>query len=102
MESEDTGWIGEEERELFRAFALVETVDEAKGFLLDLFSQRELRHVAKRWCLMKELLDGDSQTSARSKCGASRTTAGRCKQAITGGSGVSRLIWQRSNNKDAN
>jgi len=89
------GWLGEKERALFAAVALLETSEEAQDFLLDLITPKEMQKIAKRWCLIMELLEGLNQTDAKSECAANKTTAGRAQQALVSSSGASRVIWQR-------
>jgi len=66
------------EDDLFRALSLIETVDEAKNFLIDLCTPSEIRAFSERWKVCQLLSCGNfSYRQIKEMTGASLTTIGR-------------------------
>jgi uncharacterized protein YerC len=91
-------WIGEREQALFEAFTYINNVDEARDFLIDLFTVGELQKAAKRWCVVGHLFEGKKQREASQLCGNDKNTATRVNTSILKlGTGMSRIIYDRMN-----
>ncbi|MDR1551497.1 MAG: trp operon repressor [Holosporaceae bacterium] len=66
------------EIDLFKALALIETVEEARNFLTDLCTPAEIRTFSERWRVCQCLARGDlSYRQIKDRTGASLTTIGR-------------------------
>lgn len=82
--------------ELCIAFTLLQNADEVQKFLQDLFTEREIANAAKRWCIVQRLFEGDIQQIAINGCQADKNTVSRANRTVVnGGTGVSKIIWQR-------
>ena len=83
-------------KEFFVTIALVETEDEAKGFLEDLLTPEEIQTMAKRWCCARRLFEGIKQYDVVEKCHTSKNMVTRVNRAfIKNTNGVSRELFER-------
>ena len=95
-------WIGEREQALFEALALLDNADEARDFLIDLFTVGELQKAAKRWCVVRRLLEDDTQREASRECETDKNTANRVHiNILMLGTGMSQVIYERMNHATA-
>lgn len=89
-------WIGRQEEELFIALALIEDKDETRRFLLDILSSQEVQRIAKRWYAVRLLLEGMTQTKARTFCNINKNTMTNInRKIINNGSGICRILYRR-------
>ena len=83
------------ERELCRALAALETVDEMRGFLRDLCTPAEIEAMADRWAVVEPIERGVPYREIHERTGVSVTTIGRVARFLAGGNGGYRAALAR-------
>ncbi|MCH4084433.1 MAG: YerC/YecD family TrpR-related protein [Olsenella sp.] len=84
-----------EEQRLFSAFGTIRDADEARAFLLDVCSPKEIADLAQRLQVATLLADGASYVSVSRQTGASSTTVSRVSKCLNGPAGGYRLVLGR-------
>lgn len=88
-------WIGQLEEDFFAAIAVVDNAEEARNFLLDLFTPKEITRAATRWCLARQMY-GPIANQWVTPCHANKNTVSRVRNSIVNhGTGISRKIHER-------
>lgn len=85
----------EAEKKLFKVILELETVDETKKFLRDLFTEAELKEFANRWKVARMLKEKISYEKIEDETGMSSTTIARIQKWLTNGMGGYRLMLKR-------
>jgi TrpR-related protein YerC/YecD len=80
-------WTGDDHDALFDAFAALETRAEARAFLRDLCTRRELEEMTQRWAIARLLDTGLSYREIASMTGASTATVTRIADWLHHGTG---------------
>lgn len=80
---------------LCQAFCLVETPEEARAFLLDVCSAKELDDLSQRLEVATLLRGGAPYTEVSAATGASSTTVSRVSKCLNGEEGGYRLVLGR-------
>mgnify|MGYP000849436996 FL=1 len=80
---------------LFSAMSSLATPQEARSFLLDICSRREILDLAQRLEVATMLRDGASYLSVSRSTGASSTTVSRVSKCLNGPEGGYRLVLSR-------
>lgn len=80
---------------LCEAVAALETKQEARAYLEDVLSERELADLSQRWQVARLLSEGESYVEVSAKTGASSTTVSRVSKCLRKGAGGYRLILKR-------
>lgn len=89
-------WIGILEEDFFSAIAVLDNAEEARNFLLDLFTPKEITRAATRWCLARQMYG----LQEAAPCHANKNTVSRVRSSIVNhGTGISREIHERLLNK---
>lgn len=84
-----------EEERLFSAFGAIRNADEARAFLLDVCSPKEIADLAQRLQVATLLAGGASYVSVSRQTGASSTTVSRVSKCLNGTAGGYRLVLGR-------
>ncbi len=84
--------------QLFQAITAIQSVEEARQFLLDLCTPAELEAMADRLLVVAPIKQGLSYRQIHAQTGVSLTTIGRVARCIHFGTGGYDLIYQRLNN----
>ena len=87
---------------LWKAIALLESVEECESFFADLCTVAELDEMAKRLEVAKCIDAGMSYGDAAEKTGASTATISRVKRSLYYGNGGYRTILDRLEGADEN
>lgn len=85
---------------LYEAIAEIQTIEEAKKFLLDLCTPAELQAMADRWLVVGPIQQGQSYRYIYDQTGVSMTTIGRVARTIGSGAGGYQLIYERLKEND--
>jgi uncharacterized protein YerC len=86
--------------ELFITVALLQDAGEARDFLGDIFTTKEIANAARRWCVIQRLIAGDTQVAAANTCHANKNTVSRANTAvIQQGARMSKIMRQRLENQ---
>jgi TrpR-related protein YerC/YecD len=88
-------WMSEATRELASAVAVLRDGDEALRFLRDLCTVNELRELAARWEVARQLDGGTSYHDISERTGASSATISRVNQWLRYGRDGYRLVLDR-------
>jgi len=88
-------WMSAATRELASAFAVLRDGDEALRFLRDLCTVNELRELAARWEVARQLDAGTSYHDISDRTGASSATISRVNQWLRYGRDGYRLVLDR-------
>lgn len=89
-----------EEERLFSAFGTIRDADEARAFLLDVCSPKEIADLAQRLQVATLLAGGESYVSVSRQTGASSTTVSRVSKCLNGPAGGYRLVLGRIGTQD--
>lgn len=81
---------------LFAAACLINSPEEARAFMLDLCSLREIDDFAQRLEVARLLDAGESYLKVQHDTGASSTTVSRVSKCLNGPEGGYRLVLERS------
>ena len=90
--------VGEEVRKqnFFVALSLLKTPDEAKLFMVDIATEKEITDFAKRWCASQHLFEGLTQEQARARCETSKALVTRAhRYVVKSKTHISRTIYDR-------
>lgn len=87
------------ELDLFEAFALIKSKEEAKLFFEDLCTPTELQAMADRWRVIPLIKQGIPYRTIYEQTGVSVTTIGRVARCLSHGSGGYDLIFERFTKK---
>ena len=79
---------------LAKAFAAVQSEEEAAAFLQDLCTPQELEDFCLRWSIVNELNQGFTYREIHARTKASLTTIGRIAKAIKYGSGGYQSVYE--------
>ena len=85
----------DEARRLFAAAGLVRNQEEARAFLLDVCSPKEIGELAQRLEVARLLDEGESYATVSRLTGASSTTVSRVSKCLNGADGGYRLLLDR-------
>ncbi len=86
----------ERERDLLTSFLLLENQDEVRDFLIDIFTETELKYAVKRWCIVRGLFEQTDSRNIQTDCSAHRNTLSTArKQVIRLGTGICPIIHRR-------
>ena len=80
---------------LFESMCALESPQEARAFLVDILSARELDDLAQRLQVAGLLARGQSYVSVSAQTGASSTTVSRVSKCLNGAAGGYRLVLDR-------
>lgn len=80
---------------LLSAFVALRSPDEARAFVLDICSPREIEDLCLRLEVARLLLGGSSYTDVSRATGASSTTVSRVSKCLNGKRGGYRLVLGR-------
>lgn len=80
---------------LYQAVSLVSCTSEARDFLQDLLSPKEVEELARRLRVATMLREGSSYLEVSRETGASSTTVSRVSKCLNGGAGGYRSILAR-------
>lgn len=92
MSERETAGDGER---LLAALCLIETPDEARAFLADLCTVREIEDLSQRFEVASMLASGASYVDVSHSTGASSTTVSRVSKCLNGRAGGYRLLLDR-------
>ena len=88
-------WETPENKGLIEAILALETADEARRFLRDLMTEKEIEEFANRLETAILLSEKVSYTNIKAKTGLSSTTIARVSKWLNGGEGGYRAILQK-------
>lgn len=88
-------WYNKDTKELIDVLVSLRTNDEAKKFLRDLLTEKELLEFGKRWRVAKMLDQGIPYTEIESETGLSSTTIARISKWLQNGKGGYRTMLNR-------
>jgi TrpR-related protein YerC/YecD len=91
----DENWSGEDHRALFAAVASLADPEEARDFLRDLCTRRELEDMAQRWAVARLLASGLPYREIADITGASTATVTRINTWLQHGTGGYRRVMER-------
>jgi TrpR-related protein YerC/YecD len=86
---------GDEVKRLFAAFCVARTPDEARAFLADICSPKEIIDLAQRLEVARMLRAGASYLEVSHATGASSTTVSRVSKCLNGAAGGYRMVLDR-------
>ncbi|MGN0076329.1 MAG: YerC/YecD family TrpR-related protein [Parafannyhessea sp.] len=89
-----------EEERLFSAFGTIRNADEARAFLLDVCSPKEIADLAQRLQVATLLAGGASYVAVSRQTGASSTTVSRVSKCLNGRAGGYRMVLGRIGDGD--
>lgn len=95
MTEEQAQRLREEENRLFAAFGSLCDANEARAFLLDVCSPKEIEDLAQRLQVATLLSAGCSYVDVSRKTGASSTTVSRVSKCLNGEVGGYRTVLSR-------
>lgn len=81
--------------QLVRAVCTITDRDDARAFLTDLLTPREILDFAQRLEVARSLDAGESYASVQARTGASSTTVSRVSKALNGGCDGYRRVLER-------
>ena len=81
--------------EIYRVFTKIDTLAEAKRFLVDILTPNEIESIAERWQIMKELDSGMVQREVSAKLSVSIAKVTRGSRILKYGEGGFRTIMKR-------
>lgn len=84
-----------EEDRLFQALCTLRTPEEARAFMLDVCSTREIEDLSQRLQVATLLRGGSSYVAVSESTGASSTTVSRVSKCLNGPAGGYRLVLSR-------
>jgi TrpR-related protein YerC/YecD len=84
------------EDQLYAAFALLKTPEEARCFIQDLCTPAEIQALADRWRVVADLKNKKSYRQINAETQVSVTTIGRVARCIMLGEGGYNLIYDRT------
>ncbi|MCB0328935.1 MAG: DNA-binding transcriptional regulator [Bdellovibrionales bacterium] len=88
-------WKSSELFDLVKALLSLKNDEEARLFLRDLLTEKELREFSMRWKVAQMLDDGVPYTQIESETGLSSTTIARISKWLTTGSGGYQMMLDR-------
>jgi TrpR-related protein YerC/YecD len=91
-------WNNRKTEDLGKAFLALETAREAKLFLRDLLTEKELLELGNRWKAVRMLDEGISYSKIIEETGLSSTTVARISMWLKEGTGGYRLMLDRISN----
>ncbi len=80
---------------LCKALCTLATVDEARAFLEDICSRREIEELSQRFAVAHLLDEGASYVEVSRCTGASSTTVSRVSKCLNGSTGGYRIVLDR-------
>lgn len=84
-----------EVQQLMRAFLTLRSEEDARAFMTDLCTPREISDFAQRFAVARHLEEGDSYMSVQEKTGASSTTVSRVSKTLNDGEGGYQQVFER-------
>lgn len=87
MENEADPWDQQYIQDLLKVILLLDGEEEAKAFLRDLLTGKELHELALRWKVARMLDRGDPYTHIEKDTGLSSTTIARISKWLAAGAG---------------
>lgn len=92
----DTGGVQKQAEEFFLTVSLLQTPDEVRDFMFDIFTEAEVLRAAKRWCITQRLIEDNYIVSVTDACTANKNTVSRARRTIVrNGSGICHIIHKR-------
>lgn len=88
-------WKNKEKQRLLQAFLALKTTDEARRFLRDLMTEKEIEEFARRLKAATMLKDQQPYISIERDTGLSSTTVARVSRWLQGKEGGYRIILKR-------
>ncbi len=85
----------DETARLYAAMCTLKTPDEARAFLADLLSTREIDDLSQRLEVARLLAEGRSYHAVSEATGASSTTVSRVSKCLNGERGGYRIVLER-------
>ncbi|MDJ0654755.1 MAG: YerC/YecD family TrpR-related protein [Xanthomonadales bacterium] len=82
-------------RELYRAFAVLDSESDVRGFLLDLCTPAEIEAMADRWRVVPLLKQGVPYREIHDRTGVSVTTVGRVARFLESGNGGYEAVYAK-------
>lgn len=89
--------LNKDVNELFKVVVSLENVSEARKFLRDLMTEKELNEFGKRWKVARMLDEGITYVEIEKATGMSSTTIARIHKWLKGGKGGYRLMMNKIN-----
>jgi len=89
-------WDNKKSEELFRAILKLENIGEAKKFLRDLLTEKEIIEFANRWRAAQMLAAKIPYTVIEKETGLSSTTVARISKWLNRGKGGYKLMLKRT------
>lgn len=83
-------------RQLVQAFLLLQNEEEAWSFFRDIFTDKELVELGRRWRAARMLHDGASYVEIEKSTGLSSTTIARISKWLQEGSGGYKMMLERA------
>lgn len=91
-------WNNKKTESLFKAILGLENMKEAKMFLRDLLTEKEILELGNRWKTVRMLDEGISYSEIEKETGLSSTTIARISSWLQKGMGGYRLMLQKMAN----
>ena len=91
--------LTKDEKELFNAILLLESVEECAAFFEDICTVKEIEDLSQRWCVARMLNEGEKYQTIEEKTGASTATISRVNKCLNYGSGGYKSIISRAEKK---
>lgn len=91
-------WLNKDSEELFRVIVSLKNLDEAKRFLRDLLTEKEIIEFSQRWKVVNMLNQNVSYVKIKAETGMSSTTIARIADWLKNGTGGYRLMLNRTHN----
>ncbi len=95
MAQREEGPRGRDAQRLFEALCTLRTPDEARAFVEDICTPREVGELAQRLEVAELLRQGSSYVAVSRATGASSTTVSRVSKCLNGEKGGYRLVFER-------
>ena len=89
-------WINQDTDALFGAILKLKNLDEARRFLRDLLTEKEIVELGQRWKVARMLAKGIRYVKIEQETGMSSTTIARVHKWLKKGMGGYKLILERS------
>jgi len=90
-------WDNKKTEDLMKAILTLRTIDEAKRFFRDLFTEQEIIEFARRWQAAKMLSKNIPYTQVEKETGLSSTTVARASKWLNRGMKGYKLALRRLN-----
>lgn len=94
-------WNNKENKNLIQAILAIDTPEEAKDFLCDILTEKEIMEISKRLLAAEMLLQNVQYLAVEEKTGFSSTTIARVSRCLKTGKGGYKNILSKLHHQDS-